>query len=47
MLTIFAGTFQTASRFPEHHNRRPLKTWEVERLEAERRRRGMRNVGMR
>jgi len=46
MLTIFANTFHTATRFPEDHRRRPLKTWEVERLEAERRRRAMRNVGM-
>lgn len=46
MLTIFARTFHTATRFPEHHTRRPMKSWEVERLEAERRRREMRNVGM-
>jgi hypothetical protein len=47
MLTIFANTFHAATRFPEHLQRRPLKTWEVERLEAERRRRAMRDVGMR
>ena len=46
MLTIFARTLHAATRFPENHNRRPLKTWEVERLEAKRRKRAMRNVGM-
>ena len=46
MLTIFAQTFHAATRFPEHKTRRPRKTWEVERLEAERRRRAMRNIGM-
>ena len=46
MLTIFSDSFLNATRAAKYHNRRPLKTWEIEREQAERRRRAMRNAGM-
>jgi len=53
MFSILAGAFKVAARHnmypsndPHHHLRRPLTTWEQERLEADRRRAAMRNVGM-
>jgi len=53
MFSILAKTFRAASRrdlYPtqhaDHHRSHPMTTWEEERLEADRRRAAMRNVGM-
>lgn len=53
MISIFANAFKVAARHnmypgndPHHHKRRPMSTWEQERLEADRRRAAMRNIGM-